>query len=141
MAKLIYMMDTSFDGYIEDGRGDFGFAAPVDEELRASLDAHASSSAPFSRTQNVRDDGLLGDRAHASPSDEVRKRFARQSQTAEKIVCSKTLAEPHSGNTSIERSFDPETVRKLKSDTVHDVSVQDLNSPRTRSKPALGQIK
>jgi hypothetical protein len=34
MAKLIYMMNTSLDGYVEDEHGDFGFAAP-DEEVRA----------------------------------------------------------------------------------------------------------
>ena len=43
MAKLIYMMNTSLDGYTEDEHGDFGWGAPKDEEVRSWILAHVSS--------------------------------------------------------------------------------------------------
>jgi dihydrofolate reductase len=49
--------------------------------------------------------------------------FARQWQAAEKIVYSRTLAEPRSARTRIEREFDPEAVRRLKADAEHDITV------------------
>ena len=44
-------------------------------------------------------------------------------QVAEKIVYSRTLAEPLSVRTRIERNFDPEVVRQLKTDAAHDITV------------------
>src|SRR5437868_14821398 len=49
--------------------------------------------------------------------------FARQWQAAEKIVYSKTLAEPRSARTKIERSFDPDAVRRLKANAGLDGAV------------------
>jgi riboflavin biosynthesis pyrimidine reductase len=43
--------------------------------------------------------------------------------TAEKIVYSRTLAEPRSARTKIERSFDPDGVRKLKANVASDIAV------------------
>jgi RibD C-terminal domain len=39
------------------------------------------------------------------------------------IVYSRTLAEPRSARTRVEREFDPDTVRRLKADAEHDISV------------------
>jgi len=49
--------------------------------------------------------------------------FARQWQAAEKIVYSRTLAEPRRTQTRIEREFDSGAVRRLKADAEHDISV------------------
>ena len=49
--------------------------------------------------------------------------WARQWQAAEKIVYSRTLSEPRSARTRVEREFDPDAVRRLKADAEHDVSV------------------
>jgi dihydrofolate reductase len=49
--------------------------------------------------------------------------WARQWQAAEKIVYSRTLAEPRSVRTRIEREFDPDVVRRLKADVRHDIAV------------------
>lgn len=48
--------------------------------------------------------------------------FARR-QEAEKIVYSRTLGEPRSARTRIEREFDPDAVRRLKANTEHDITV------------------
>ena len=47
--------------------------------------------------------------------------WARQWQAAEKIVYSRTLAEPRSARTRIEREFDPDAVWRLKADAEHDI--------------------
>ena len=49
--------------------------------------------------------------------------FARQWQATEKIVYSRTLAEPRSRRTRIEREFDPDVVRRLKGGARHDITV------------------
>lgn len=49
--------------------------------------------------------------------------FARQWQAAEKVVYSRTLAEPRSARTRIEREFDPDEVRRLKAEVEHDLTV------------------
>ena len=49
--------------------------------------------------------------------------WAREWQAAEKIVYSRTLAEPRSARTRIEREFDPDAVRRLKADAEHKITV------------------
>lgn len=50
--------------------------------------------------------------------------FARQWQAAEKIVYSRTLAEPRSARTRIEREFDTDAVRRLKAGAERDITIQ-----------------
>jgi dihydrofolate reductase len=124
MAKLIYMMNMSLDGYIEDEHGNFAFAAPLDEELRAWLYPHASSFRTFLYGRRMYETMVYWETAHTLPlQTKLGNEFARQWQAAEKIVYSKTLAEPRSGNTKIERSFDPGFVRELKTNAAHDLAV------------------
>ena len=49
--------------------------------------------------------------------------WTRLWQATEKIVYSRTLAEPRSVRTRIERKFDPDVVRQLKADASHDITV------------------
>jgi hypothetical protein len=65
----------------------------------------------------------LGNRAHDPDQPQFVLDWARQWQAAEKIVYSRTLAEPRSARTRIEREFDPEAVRRLKADVEHDITV------------------
>jgi len=43
MARLIYGMITSLDGYTEDERGAFGWAAPEDEGVHSYINELTSS--------------------------------------------------------------------------------------------------
>ena len=62
--------------------------------------------------------------AHTVPNGphDVRD-WTQQWQATEKIVYSRTLAEPRSVRTRIEREFDPDAVRRLKGDARHDITV------------------
>ncbi|MGC2111845.1 MAG: dihydrofolate reductase family protein [Candidatus Korobacteraceae bacterium] len=112
MAKLIYSMCTSLDGYTQDEHGRFGWSAP-DEETHTYIGELMSSFGTF----------LYGRRMYQTmvyweTADQVRDQprfvleFARQWQATEKIVYSRTLAEPRSARTRIEREFDPDAIRK-----------------------------
>jgi dihydrofolate reductase len=48
--------------------------------------------------------------------------WVRQWQAADKIVYSRTIAEPRSAQTRIEMEFDPSEVRRLKADAEHDIT-------------------
>lgn len=63
--------------------------------------------------------------------------YARVWQAAEKIVFSKTLAQPRSARTRIERNFDPEFVKQLKVNATHDVSVDGPELASQAIKPGL----
>jgi dihydrofolate reductase len=124
MAKLIYMMNMSLDGYIEDEHGNFAFAAPLDEEVKAWIFPHVSSFRTYLYGRRMYETVVYWETAHTLPlQTKLGNAFARQWQAAEKIVYSKTLAEPRSGNTKIERAFDPDAVRQLKANAVHDMAV------------------
>jgi dihydrofolate reductase len=124
MAKLIYMMNMSLDGYIEDEHGDFRWAAPVDEEVRTWLFPLASSFRTCLYGRRMYETMLYWETAHTLPDlPPLGLDFARKWQAAEKIVYSRTLAEPRSARTKIQRTFDPAEVRKLKANTASDIAV------------------
>ncbi|MBP9503587.1 MAG: dihydrofolate reductase [Candidatus Promineofilum sp.] len=123
MAKLIYGMLMSLDGYIEDERGDFGWAAP-DEEVHAYVTELTSSVGTYLYGRKMYEMMVYWETAHMIPDESpVVLDWARQWQAADKIVFSRTLAEPRSARTRIEREFDPEMVRRLKTEAEHDITV------------------
>ena len=124
MAKLIYMMNTSLDGYIEDEHGNFGFGAPQDEEVKAWILPYASSFPTSLYGRRMYETMVYWETAHTLPlQTKVGLEFAKQWQAAEKIVYSRTLAEPRSARTKIERAFDPDAVRKLKANAGYDMNI------------------
>lgn len=124
MAKLIYMMNTSLDGYTEDEHGDFGWGAPQDEEVHTWIFEHVSSFRTCLYGRRVYETMLYWETAHTIPNQpQFVLAFARQWQTAEKIVYSRTLVEPLSARTKIERVFDPGVVRQLKANSESDIAV------------------
>lgn len=124
MAKLIYMLNMSLDGYIEDEQGRFEFAAPKDEEVHTFVLAHASQFRTCLYGRKEYETMVYWETAHTLP-DQTQSEldFARQWQAAEKIVYSRTLAGPLSARTKIERSFDPAVVRELKANAGSDIAV------------------
>ncbi len=123
MAKLIYSMIQSLDGYIEDAQGRFGWGAPDDEvhsyinELTSSLGTHLYGRRLYDRMVSWETAHLIPNQPPAALD------WARQWQLADKVVYSKTLAEPRTARTRIEREFDPAAIRKLKASSHRDLSV------------------
>ena len=123
MGKLIYSMATSLDGFVSDPSGEFGWGSSGRGGARVrqraiSIDRHGPVW-----PADVRDDGLLGDGAHAPEQPAFILEYARLWQATDKIVYSTTLNEVASARTRIERTFDPAAVRKLKVDSDLDIAV------------------
>ena len=124
MAKLIYLMNASVDGYTEDGQGRFDWRAPEDPEAHFQVCEFVSYFRTCLYGRRMYETMVYWETAHT-----VRNQprflldFAKQWQAAEKIVYSRTLAKPRSARTRIEREFDPDAVRRLKTEAQHDMSV------------------
>jgi dihydrofolate reductase len=124
MARLIYSMIQSLDGYTEDEHGDFSWGAPEDEDVHSYVNELASSVGTYLYGRRMYETMVYWETAHTIlDQPQVVLDWARQWQAAEKIVYSRTLAEPRSARTRIEREFDPDAVRRLKADAEHDITV------------------
>ncbi|MDZ4717427.1 MAG: dihydrofolate reductase family protein [Roseiflexaceae bacterium] len=124
MVKLIYSMLMSLDGYTEDEHGDFGWGAPEDEQVHSYINKLASSVGTYLHGRRMYETMVYWETAHAIPHQpQFVLEWARQWQATEKIVYSKTLAEPRSTRTRIEREFDPGAIRRLKANAQHDITV------------------
>jgi dihydrofolate reductase len=124
MARLIYAMIMSLDGYTEDAQGDFSWGAPEDAAVHTYINELAASVGTYLYGRRMYETMVYWETALTIPDQPSFVRdWARQWQAAEKIVYSRTLAAPHSAQTRIERSFDPEAVRRLKASATRDLTV------------------
>jgi dihydrofolate reductase len=124
VAKLIYSMIMSLDGYIEDTHGRFGWGAPEDEQVHSYINKLASSVGTYLYGRRMYETMVFWETAHTIPDlPQVVLDWARQWQAADKVVYSRTLAEPRSARTRIERAFDPAAVRQLKASAGHDITI------------------
>jgi dihydrofolate reductase len=124
MALLTYTAITSLDGFIEDEEGRFDWVFP-DPELHAYFNdlERASGTALYGRRmyetmavwQTWGDDG--GD------IPEVERDYAEVWQGIDKVVYSTTLTEIWTPRTRLERSFDPDAVRRMKAEADRELSV------------------
>ena len=123
VAHLIYIANTSLDGYIEDMDGKFDWTAPDEEYFRFI-------------TNLVREAGtyLYGRRLYESmmvwetdpklaAESPLTRDFAEIWQAANKIVYSRTLPAASTRKTRLERDFDPEAIRQLKDTVEQDILI------------------
>ena len=123
MAKLIYSAITSLDGYTADEDGNFDWAAP-DEEVHTFVNDLERPVGTYLFGRRMYDVMLFWETAHtlADQSPAVLD-FAKIWQAADKVVYSKSLETVSSARTTIERDFDPESVRQMKSAATRDIAV------------------
>jgi dihydrofolate reductase len=123
MGKLIYSMITSLDGYAEAAEGDLGFGGE-DEEVHTFIDELFRPVSTYLYGRRMYETMVFWETAHAEPdAPPYIVQFARSWQAAEKIVYSTTLESVSSAKTRIERSFDPDAVRRLKAEADHDLTI------------------
>ncbi len=124
MARLIYSMLMSLDGYTEDAHGDFGWGAPEDAEVHSYINELASSVGTYLYGRRMYETMVYWETAHTIPDQPpFVLDWARQWQATEKIVYSRTLVAPRSVRTRLEREFDPDAIRRLKAVAEHDITV------------------
>lgn len=131
MGKLIYMINTSLDGYFEDADGRFDWSEPSEEvhaffnelQRRAGLNLYGRR---MYEVMSVWDSDEMFEGAFAEQGAEMHaaaREFAQIWRGAEKIVYSRTLTEVTTGRTRLERAFEPEAVRRLIEDSETDVAI------------------
>jgi dihydrofolate reductase len=123
MAKLIYSAITSLDGYIADEDGNFDWAAPDQEvhtfvnDLERPVGTYLYGRRMYEVMAPWETDPTLADQSR------VMRDFAELWQAADKVVYSRTLETASTARTRIERDFDPEAVRGLKTQAERDITV------------------
>ena len=123
MAKLIYSMIMSLDGYIEDQDGTFDWAEP-NEEVHAFLNDLERGVGTYLYGRRMYDVMRYWETAHTLADQFAFERdFTDIWQAAEKVVYSRTLEAVSSARTRIERDFDHVAVRQLKASAGRDIAV------------------
>ena len=123
MAKLIYSVITSLDGYIEDESGKFDWALP-DEEVHAFFNDLERPVGTYLYGRRMYETMVYWETAHtvADQPPSILD-FAKIWQAADKVVYSTTLKTVSCARTRIERDFDPEAVRQMKAVAERDLTV------------------
>jgi dihydrofolate reductase len=131
MAKLIYMINASLDGYIEDPDGRFDWTEP-DEEVHAFINDLQRPHGTYLYGRRIYEgmtvwesDDVL-ESAFAEQGMEVSpavRDYAGIWRAAEKIVYSRTLEEVTTERTRLEREFHPEAVRAMKASAGADLAI------------------
>jgi dihydrofolate reductase len=123
MAKLIYLALTSLDGFVEDRDGKFDWAAP-DEEVHAFVNDLVRPIGTYLYGRRMYETMAFWETAPTLADQPLFvKDFAQIWRAADKIVYSTTLEAVSSARTRIERDFDPEAVRQMKSRAERDITV------------------
>jgi dihydrofolate reductase len=123
LAKLIYSVIASLDGYIEDKAGKFDWAAP-DEEVHRFVNERERPIGTYLYGRRMYDTMRFWEteEARANQPPHVQD-YASIWRAADKVVYSRTLDTVSSARTRIERDFDPGAVRRMKAATERDISV------------------
>jgi dihydrofolate reductase len=120
MSKLIYMTNTSLDGYVEDATGAFDWVNP--EQVFEFITELLRPIGTYLYGRRLYETMAYWD-APVEDYPPERRDFARVWQNAQKIVFSRTLTGAPTRNTRIERDLDREAIRKLKRESEHDISI------------------
>lgn len=123
MAKLIYPINVSLDGYMEDELGDLEWSISEDEvfafwtDFQRPIGTYLYGHGMYESMVYWETSGLGGEQP------ELKREFAEIWQAAEKIVFSRTLQAVSSVRTRIEREFDPDAIRRLKESSEADITI------------------
>src|SRR5437868_9938791 len=120
MSKLIYITNTSLDGYIEDQTGAFDWG--VSDQVHAFITRLLRPIATHLYGRRLYESMAYWDAPVEGYPAEHRD-FARIWQSAQKIVFSRSLTGTTTQNTRVERRFDFELIRKLKWESEHDIFI------------------
>lgn len=123
MANLIFVANTSLDGFTEDKDGKFDWTEPSEEvfsfitNIVRATHTHLYGRRMYETMMVWETDPNL---AAESP---LMRDFAEVWQAANKIVYSGTLETTSTRKTQLEQTFDPEAIRQLKADGDHDILI------------------
>jgi dihydrofolate reductase len=123
MANLIFVANTSLDGFTEDKDGKFDWTEPSEElfgfvtNIVRAARTHLYGRRMYETMMVWETDPNL---AAVSP---LMRDFAEIWQAANKIVYSRTLETISTRKTQLEQTFAPEAIRQLKATVEHDILI------------------
>ncbi|HEV3498347.1 MAG TPA: dihydrofolate reductase family protein [Actinomycetes bacterium] len=123
MARLIYSVIATLDGYIADEDGNFDWAEPDAEVHQFVNDLQRPVGTYLLGRRMYEVMGYWETAPTAGDQPAHLLDFARVWQAADKVVYSRTLEAPVTARTRIERAFDPDAVRRLKAAADRDLTV------------------
>ena len=126
MAKLIYVTNTSLDGYIEDARGRFDWLSP-DEEVHGFLRELVRPVGTYLYGRRLYESMVVWETLDTASLPPYTHAFGEVWRAADKVVYSTTLEKVSSAKTRIERDFDTESVRRMKARAERDITVGGAN--------------
>jgi len=106
VAKLIYSAIASLDGYVEDEHGGFASLAP-DDEVHAFINELERPIGTYLYGRRMYETMVYWESVPTRDQHGPARDYADIWRGADKIVYSRTLTEPLSKRTRIERDFDP----------------------------------
>jgi dihydrofolate reductase len=123
MAKLMYSVIASLDGYMADEKGKFDWAEP-DEEVHAFVNDLERPVGTYLYGRRMYETMVFWERPpDLAGQPPYVQEFAEIWQAADKLVYSRTLQTVTSARTRIEREFDPDAVRQMKATAGRDLTV------------------
>ncbi len=122
MAKLTYSMLTSLDGYAADKDGNFDWAAPS-EEVHAFIDDLERDTGAFLLGRRMYEALAVWDTIPEDGPSAAVNEYGKIWRAAKKIIYSTSLSKPTTKNTEIEREFNLDAIRRLKSRSDKDLVV------------------
>jgi dihydrofolate reductase len=122
MAKLIYIANTSLDGYTEDRDGGIDWGTP-DEEYFTSINGLERRIGTYLYGRRMYEAMLYWETAPIADQPAWVRDFTNIWREADKIVFSKTLETASSAKTTLEREFDVEAIRQMKAADTSDLTV------------------
>lgn len=123
MARLSYTAIASLDGYIEDAAGSFAWAEPDKEVHRFANELEASVGRILYGRRLYETMVFWEDPDNVAGGPDFVVEFGRIWRSKDKVVFSRSLEAASSERTSIEREFDPELIRRWKSEADADLSI------------------
>lgn len=127
MSKLVYSMITSLDGYAEAAEGDLGLSAE-DPEVHTFIGDLFRDVGTYLYGRRMYETMVFWETVRDEPDvPPYIVQYAQDWRAAEKVVYSTTLESVSSAKTRIERTFDPDAVRRLKAESEHDLTIDGPN--------------
>src|SRR5436190_12325187 len=123
MAKLIYVSNVSLDGFIEDENGRFDWTPPEDDRFVFITDLVRPVGTYLYGRRMYETMAVWETDPTLAAQSALTADFANVWQTADKIVYSTTLPAVSTANTRLDRGFDPDSVREMKTSAVSDLTV------------------
>jgi len=123
MANLIYVANTSLDGYTEDQDGKFDWIEPSDEYFRFITNLVRATRTHLYGRRMYESMMVWETDSNLAAESPLRRDFAEIWQAANKIVYSRTLETISTRKTQLERTFDPQVIRQLKAASEHDILI------------------